>query len=230
MAEEMEHIDQLIVVESKRTHSNKPKPTYLRKSIYDKKGVKIITVGDNFNGRAIQNEAYQRNVAIEGLNIEDDDVIICCDIDEIINGKDMPRIISTAREYGHVKFNMSMYYYKINWRLGNWNQPFAVSGSFLKESKKPITRLRGNAKKSMNTHGKHFSYLMTPANISYKLKSFLHTEYDKPMYTDVRHIRNAIKNKKDIFGRHKNFQKVEIDNTYPATILNNLDKWKKFIA
>jgi len=230
MSEEMEHIDKLIVVESKKTHSNKVKPTYLKGSIYDKKDVKIITIGDNFNSNAIHNEAYQRNVAIDGLNIKDDDVIICCDIDEILNGKDIPRIAEMAREYGHVKFNMTMYYYKINLKLGMWQQPFAVSGSYLKESKKPLTKLRGKAKKSMTTHGKHFSYLMTPENISYKLKSFLHTEYDNPIFTNMRNIKNSIKYRTDLFGRKKKIQKVKIDDTYPATILNNLGKWKEFIA
>ena len=49
--------------------------------------------------------------------------------------------------------------------------------------------------------GWHFSYLMNEKEIAEKVKSFSHTEFAKEKYINLRAIKNAIKNKKDLFGR-----------------------------
>ena len=38
-----------------------------------------------------------------------------------------------------------------------------------------------------------------------------------------------INEKKDIIGRDDNYQKIEIDNTYPEYLLKNLEMYKNWV-
>ena len=76
--------------------------------------------------------------------------------------------------------------------------------------------------------GWHFSYMQTPEDILKKIKSFSHGEFNnKNISKDI--IEEKILQNKDIFERNKILQKVELDSTYPSFILNNKDKFLKWI-
>ena len=77
--------------------------------------------------------------------------------------------------------------------------------------------------------GWHFNYLLTPEQISQKIKSFAHSEFNKEIYFNIDKIINRINNQIDPFDRprvyekipiiKKNFHKFIIDNS------NTLKKW-----
>ncbi len=231
MAEEMPYIDRMIVVESIRTHSNKQKKLHLHNNAkYKHPKLQVMVVGDKFTRMASKNENFQRDAAIQAINLQDDDIILCSDLDEITRGDEMPGIIEKVQEHGFVKLRMMMYYYKINLKVGTWSFAFGVTGKFLKD-KKTLTQLRlTKGAQKIKTNGKHFSYLSDPAGIKYKIESFLHTELDKPKNTSIKNIKKSIKNHQDLFWRAKKMKVVPIDETYPPTILKNLDQWQRFIA
>ena len=57
----------------------------------------------------------------------------------------------------------------------------------------------------------------------------------KDRFTDTEKIQHRIDNQIDPFervvkGEVMKLEKVELDETYPSTILNNLDYWKQYMA
>ena len=77
--------------------------------------------------------------------------------------------------------------------------------------------------------GWHFNYLSEPEKISKKLKTFAHTEYNKDAFTNIDVIKNNIHEMRDLFKRGYKYYKVELDNTFPDYILNNQNKFYKWI-
>ena len=77
--------------------------------------------------------------------------------------------------------------------------------------------------------GWHFSFLKDPEGISKKIRSYSHSEYNKLEFTNEKKIEERIKNKTDIFDRNFIYEKVDLDETFPKYILNNIIKYQKWI-
>ena len=77
--------------------------------------------------------------------------------------------------------------------------------------------------------GWHFSFLRDPKGISKKIKSYSHSEYNKSIYTDEKKITERINNRTDIFDRNFKYEKIDIDDTFPKYILENINKYKDWI-
>ena len=77
--------------------------------------------------------------------------------------------------------------------------------------------------------GWHFSFLKNSKNISRKIRSYAHQEYNKEEFFDIKTIDDKISQSKDILGRNFNYKKIRLDNTYPEFILNNREVFKKWI-
>ena len=77
--------------------------------------------------------------------------------------------------------------------------------------------------------GWHFSFLKDPKGISKKIKSYSHSEYNKIEFTDEKKIEKRINDKIDIFDRNFKYKKIDLDDTFPKYVLNNLDKYKNWI-
>ena len=61
-----------------------------------------------------------------------------------------------------------------------------------------------------------------------KIKSFSHTELVKQVDLSRSNISNLRENRKNIFT-NSNLKKVEMNESYPKFVLNNLDKFSNFI-
>ena len=72
--------------------------------------------------------------------------------------------------------------------------------------------------------GWHFNSLLTPEEISLKLKTFAHEEYAESEYSNIDIIRKNIQQHKDLFKRNLTYQKVDLDITFPKYILENKQK------
>ena len=71
---------------------------------------------------------------------------------------------------------------------------------------------------------------MSVENISKKIKSYAHKEYQKDHFTDPINIKNKIDRGVDLFDRADlAWGYVKIDGSYPKYFLNNLDKYKQWI-
>ena len=80
-----------------------------------------------------------------------------------------------------------------------------------------------------NNSGWHFNNILSPEDISLKLRTFAHSEFANKKFSAVNVIENKINKKVDLFDRGHQYQKVEIDESYPDYLKKNLDKFKNFI-
>ena len=77
--------------------------------------------------------------------------------------------------------------------------------------------------------GWHFSFLKKPRDISIKIKAYSHQEFYKDEFVDEEKIAERIKNRTDIFDRNYKYEKVDLDNTFPRYILENISKYQNWI-
>ena len=77
--------------------------------------------------------------------------------------------------------------------------------------------------------GLAFSFLGDANLIASKIKSYVHSEYDKSKFTNIDEINKRIENNLDPYDRKKTLKKIQIDETFPDFILKNQKKLKKFI-
>ena len=94
--------------------------------------------------------------------------------------------------------------------------------SFLRIDKEKSIEIFKNA-------GWHFNNILSPEEISLKLKTFAHSEFADEKFSSVNIIEKKINNQIDLFERNHKYQKVEVDETFPKYIRNNMKKFKKFI-
>ena len=77
--------------------------------------------------------------------------------------------------------------------------------------------------------GWHFNNLMSPKNISLKLKTFAHSEFSNSKFSNINIIENKIINQTDLFGRGHKYIKVNLDDTFPEYIINNKNLYHDWI-
>lgn len=243
LSEESDAVDKIFLIESNQSlHCNDKLLNLKGKEKYENNPKLVICfIEDQFKpNQHAKNDILQKNSVLKFFDYEDDDVLICADLDEINKKEDIPLIVSAAQEHGFVKLKMFCYYYKINLRRGDrkgWKSSFAITGKELRERKGDIYGLRNIVRNvaMINTDGKHFSYLTDPEGIAYKINNAGHPEFMNDKFTDEDKIKERIKNHIDPFDRLANgeiqkLSRVEVDETYPNTILNNLEFWSKYIA
>ena len=77
--------------------------------------------------------------------------------------------------------------------------------------------------------GWHFNNLMTPKDMSLKLKTFAHREYASKKFSDIKIIKKKINNSEDLFNKNLKYEKIIFDNTFPKYIIRNKIKYYKWI-
>lgn len=181
----------------------------------------------------------------EGIqNADSNDLIIFSDEDEIPDPNQINYFKKDNYKFGI--FLQNMYFYKINvlsddHGYGNWPGSRICKKKYLKSFfslrllkvkniNYPFWRIdKEKSIQLIKNGGWHFSYLMSPEEISKKISSAAHTEFNQEKYKSIKHIENSITNLKDPFERDINLKKVKIDDSYPDYIKNNLDLFKKWI-
>ena len=98
----------------------------------------------------------------------------------------------------------------------------------LKFKKYPFWRI-DKKKLKIIEGGWHFSFLQSPDQILKKIKSFSHGEYNNQMLNEKKILDKILMNE-DIFDRGFKLKKIKIDETYPEYILDNQQKYLKWIA
>ena len=78
--------------------------------------------------------------------------------------------------------------------------------------------------------GWHFNNLLSPNEISLKLKTFAHSEFSDKKYSSVETIQDKINKKVDLFNRGHTYKVVELNENFPNYILNNKDNFKDYIV
>ena len=220
----------------------------------DDKDSEVINSGKYILNAALR-ENGQRNYIQNGLKkADDDDIILISDVDEIPN---LSKINFNQLNQKIILFKQDMFYYKFNLKLPNliWagtkgcKKKYLESPQWLrnvKDKKFGFFRLDTFFSKTkyinikfINNGGWHFSNIRTPAEIEYKLKSYLHhREFDiNPI--SVKEIKNIIKNKQAIYDLKVDKRVNKIGNgsqleDYPLAKLpqylkNNVEKYKNWL-
>ena len=242
------HVDYFVISESTKTHQGKEKKINFDIKKFKKFEKKIIylVVDDTLDsvkkahiGQNSLVERHQRNSIMRGLKkAQDNDLIILSDVDEIPN-------LNKLNEYDKNKFavfSQRMFMYKLNFlnlKENNWHgSKICLKKNFrspqwlrdLKFKEYPFWRVdKLRNLQIIKNGGWHFAYLQTPENISKKIKSFAHGEFNKTSITNEESIRLKIEKGQDVFERGHSLKKIDIDSSFPKYILQNKDKLKKWI-
>jgi Glycosyltransferase family 17. len=186
-------------------------------------------------------DQFQRNSLQRGYKESDDeDLIMISDIDEIPD----PKKISEFNKKNHyacfMQKNFQSKINMINMSQKYWGGTKICQKKFLKSpqwlrniktKKRPFWKFyKPKEPQLIFDGGWHFSYLKKPENISKKIKSFAHQEFNQEKFTNVKNIKEKIKNHSDIFGRNYKYKKIDLNGDFPKYILENKSKFNEWIA
>lgn len=239
-------VDYFVVCESEYDHKGNKKDLnfkILNKKFKDKIIYLVLDKPFNLNNSPWKNQGLQRDYILKELdNAGQEDYIMFSDPDEIPN----PQILKNLNlkmKYGI--FLQNMYCYKFN-LFNKYESPWEGTRVCKKKNLKSIDYMRQKVlKKNLNkafwkfykeknieiieNGGWHFNSIISPAEISKKLKTFAHTKFSKNQYSDINIIKQNIEEHKDLFGRNITYTKVNMDNSFPEYILKNKNNLKEWI-
>ncbi len=240
-------VDFFVVCESKYDHRGNPKQiNFDPNQKYLNSKVKHLILEKPFpkDTNFWQNQAIQRDFILKNINfVDDEDYILFSDPDEIPNPKVLKNF-SLKKKYGI--FMQNFYNYKFN-LFNSYESPWDGTRACKKKNLKSIDFMRQKVRsknlkysfirfdkeKNMEVFleaGWHFNNIMEAQKISQKLKTYAHSEYSDEKFSSIEVIKKKIENKIDLFERGQKYEVVEIDNKFPEYLINNIEKYKKFIA
>ena len=236
-----DYVSRFVIVEANKDHQGKEKKLNFNINNFQKFKNKITyLVVDDFpkNLTNWQRENYQRNFISNGLHdVQEDDYIIISDVDEIPNLEN----IDSIKKNRYSVFEQKMHYYKfnlLNITNPNWygskicKKKYLKSPQWLRDQKIKkkyffnFMRINWNIVKN---GGWHFSFLLSPDDIKYKIESFAHSEFNNSKFNNIDKIKSSIENNYDLFDRNLEYKKVAINSSYPKYIIENKDKFKDWI-
>ncbi len=238
------HVDKFVIIEAKYNHSGAIKKNYsfnLENFKKFKDKITYLRVEDFPNSfNPWERENYHRNYILKALeNIHQEDYIIISDIDEIPNLDSINQVLADKRKY--TAFKQKMIYYKFN--LLNASEPNWYGSKmckfknlknpqWLRQQKVknyPFYRLDKIKWNIVDKGGWHFSFVMHPEDISKKIKSFAHSEFNKTKFTNINQISEKINSHKDLFGRDFRFEVIK-DEELPNYVIENREKFSDFLV
>ena len=244
-----ENVDFFVIVESTINHQGERKKLHFDINKYKslKKKIIYIVVDDtpkeiikSHKGGESLVEQHQRNSILKGLKkCDDNDLIILSDVDEI---PDLNKLkIFDKNNYAVFSQKMFMYILNLlNMSEDNWHGSKICLKKNLKSpqwlrnlkfKKYPFWRIdKPKNLQIIENCGWHFSYLQKAENISKKIKSFSHGEFNKDHIINEENIKTKIEKGEDIFEREHKIKKIEMDSSFPEYILKNKDKLKDWIV
>ena len=187
-------------------------------------------------------QAFQRDFILKNLkSIDKEDYIMFSDPDEIPNPKILTNL-QLKKKYAiflqkHFVYKFNLYnYYDSPWegtrvcKYGNLKSVDYMRQKVLSKNLKKWWRPDKEKNIELIVNGGwHFKDIFTPEELSIKLKTFAHKEFDTEEFTNVEIIRKKISLKKDLYNKDQIYSKVEINDDFPEYILNNMDKLSEFI-
>ena len=247
-------VDYFVIAEATSTHSGKDKPLYLKDNWarFEKYSSKIrhIVVDDMpRNPNPWIDENFQRNALRRGLmDIKPNDLVVVSDCDEIPRPDYLKELLEDQNGYGVYVLCCTLFYYRFNMLKvqpeGSSRQHNIVvtRGSAFKTPQyaRDITFKRGflnrgyyDSELCVIEHGGwHFTFFGDTEFTKSKIESFAHhIETNVPIYTENLSVENMIKNKCALVGPDgpEKMEYVKVDDYFPQTILNNLEKYQDMI-
>ena len=251
LTELYEKVDHLVLVEANSTHQGNPKPYYFEenKERYAQWADKIIHVKVNDmpnHPDAWVNEAHHRDQIMQGLvNADSDDLVIISDLDEIVRPAALEYMKSSTQ--GIFALRMSLHNFKFNYMRVNPGQydiwGMACRCSFLNDiSPTEFRRLRFQFTNSpyqfkndgcevIEHGGWHFGYMGDNEWLANKARNFAHAEVNREDFIEQIDVEKSIAERREWNRGNTNdrYEIVELDSYFPKALLNNREKYQRFI-
>ena len=241
------YVDKFVICESLFDHKNNSKKINFdpKKKYKNNQKIKHIILEDPFpkKNNEWQNQAIQREFILKNLDLANsEDLIFFSDPDEIPNPK-LLRNFELKKKYG--VFHQKFFNYKFN-LFNPYESPWEGTKVCKKKNLKSIDFMRQKVRsknlkysflrfdKEKNIQifenaGWHFNNILSPEEISLKLRTYAHSEFADEKFSSIDIIKEKIKNRTDLFGRGHQYQKIKIDETYPDFLKKNQEKFRDFI-
>lgn len=248
-------VDKFVISESTVTFSGDPKPLFYQENqeMFAKFKDKIIhnVVSDTpMDCDAFTRDHHQKCAVIRGLSgAKDDDIVIFSDVDEIPNPKTLKKLLPSVEAGKIYMLAQRLFYCYLNMEEISGNL-LSVTGEFpgverkmwlgTKVCKKSLLEkytteeLRNKEQQAIGVRvedgGWHFSYMGGGKNqdvsdrVKYKIKSAAHQEYNNS--STLAHVKKNIQNMQDIFGRDTVMKQVEIDDSFPDFLRENIKDYE----
>lgn len=231
-----DYVDRFVLVESNSTFRGEPKPYYfqenrklfepwLDKVYYVQLDDHVVDWIKDLHIRPWHREKYARDSIGLGFNyssVDPNDILMVSDVDEI------PHPDALSEPFNDViTYSTMNYVYRLNICEGVSHSSKGIKRSALTTPDEIRHQPPTLASKAV---GWHFTSMGTAEEISRKFKSFSHWEIDVPAYTDPVKIQDRIDRMIDPLDRPSNYQRVEIDDTYPKYIRENMEYFQKWMA
>ena len=242
-----EFIDYFVICESQYDHrGNKKKLNFeLIDSKFKKKIIYLVHDKPFREEKNLwKNQAEQREHIITGLDgAAPNDYIMFSDPDEIPR-PELLKNLDLKKKYGI--FLQNIYCYKFN-LFNKHESPWEGTRVCKMKNLKSIDFMRQKIKNKnliipfwkfykeksieiIKNGGWHFNSILSPEEISRKLKTFAHTEYATDRYSSIESIKKKIINKVDLFERGHKYETVQIDNSFPKYLIQNINRFKDLIS
>ncbi|OJD15135.1 hypothetical protein AJ78_04592 [Emergomyces pasteurianus Ep9510] len=242
MNELKQHVDHFVVVESGHTFTQNPKPLHFKRNfkrfapfqsqiIY--RNLDISNLGSNSTW---EREAFLRNGLFDSVfpNLVGDaapslnDVILVSDVDEIPRASTLD-VLRNCAFPERVTLRSRFFYYSFQWQhVGDeWQHPQATFYQGPEKTIKPEDlRMGGGAIDLWNASWHCSSCFSTIAEMSKKLESFSHTEYNKPEFREPHEIVRRVRNGLDLFDRKSQlYERVQADYDVPGYVKANKERF-----
>ena len=230
-------VDYYIVAESKKTWTLQSKELELKKQLENRyphikhKFILLDATEELSNSSPWDNEQAQRNYLINGLpkDINNTDIIIISDVDELISKKTLDIFVSQNNLLTKIEINF--FYYNLRWKVNEkWDKVFVFKGMFFLNNNGILNynEIRSSDNfpilKTEHILGAHLSFFYADDYDMYikKVKSYSHTEYERPFFLDKKHLKYCILFGSDIFCREK--IKLSFDDSLIEGITNDMIK------
>jgi beta-1,4-mannosyl-glycoprotein beta-1,4-N-acetylglucosaminyltransferase len=252
--EEMwDKVDHFVISEANTTHAGSPKDFLLldnweRFKPYADKIIhlRIEDMPGVIDNNFWHNEKHQRNCLVRGLtSATENDIVMIGDIDEIIRPSSIEQI-RNDQQHSLWGFRAPCFNFKLNY-MWIYVQPYQVYAMAVKVKRlvssfqsldqarvqhggqwpnRPLEYDDGHDL-AIQHGGWHFSSLGDTDHVKNKYRQYAHNEKQETI--EAIDVEKYIAENKTSIGSDHIFQPVVLDEYFPKTILNNKEKYKKFI-
>lgn len=249
LEEHYEYVDHFVIAEANKTHQGRDKPFFLEENwdryakFHDKIiHIKVEDMPTHDNAWVLEN--YQRNALAKGYeNADDNDIIVISDLDEVMRAETFELM---REDNQHTVFicRCPLFYFKVNYIMvkpkSYWVNGMAMPKKFMTSPQdlRNLTHWASSQPEDLVTDkvmtiqhaGWHFTYLGNTDHAKNKIVNFAHQESNH--LADTMDVEEFMKLKKGIDPNNPNesFDVVTLDDYFPETIINNLERWKDYIA
>ena len=239
------HVDYFVIIEATHTFSGNRKPLHFKENfgLFESWRSKIIYHAlslEHLDGnRSWDREAYTRNSLldvvfpslVERAAPEIGDVIIVSDLDEIPR-PDTLTVLRNCEFPERIILWSRFFYYSFQWQFTgqvgrNWRHPQATYYQGPEKTIKPDDlRMERAGWNFWNSSWHCSSCFSTVAEMTQKIESFSHREFDKPQFKEPAEIVRRVRNGLDLFDREVNkFEKIDSNDDIPQYLKENQDRF-----